>query len=70
MSVELKKHDIACVGLWPGLVKTERMLTLADNFKRNFHVDVENQGESPEFTGRAICALYTGLNLEQKPSNN
>jgi len=59
MAVELKEHGIPCVGMWPGLVKTERMLTLADNFRRLYHVDVENQGESPEFTGRAICALYT-----------
>mmetsp|Transcript_14218 Transcript_14218/g.21318 ORF Transcript_14218/g.21318 Transcript_14218/m.21318 type:complete len:351 (-) Transcript_14218:3-1055(-) len=59
MAVDLRKsksHVVAC-GLWPGMVKTERMQRHANTFKRMFHVNLMEQGETPEFTGRAIAAM-------------
>jgi NAD(P)-dependent dehydrogenase (short-subunit alcohol dehydrogenase family) len=50
MAVELKPHGVAVVSLYPGLVRTEKVLEAAA------YLDLSNS-ESPEFTGRAIVAL-------------
>jgi dehydrogenase/reductase SDR family member 1 len=50
---------VCVLGLWPGMVATERMLVHRDAFVRKFGVDVAADGESSEFTGRAIAALFT-----------
>jgi NAD(P)-dependent dehydrogenase (short-subunit alcohol dehydrogenase family) len=50
MAVELRPHGVTAVSLYPGLVRTEAVLA-AGVF------DLSNS-ESPEFTGRAIRALY------------
>jgi NAD(P)-dependent dehydrogenase (short-subunit alcohol dehydrogenase family) len=49
MAVELRKHDVIVVSLYPGLVRTEAVLA-AGIF------DLSNS-ESPEFTGKVISAL-------------
>ena len=33
--LELKKHNVAFVSLWPGAVKTEHMLNAAENLAEN-----------------------------------
>jgi len=48
---DLAKHGVAVVSLWPGIVRTERML--AGQFPYPTAVT-----ESPELTGRAILALW------------
>jgi len=53
MARDLKPHSIASVSLWPGIVRTERILSQADELP----FDMSNT-ESPEFTGRAILALF------------
>ncbi len=50
MAVELKPHGVAVVSLYPGLVRTEKVMEAAA------WLDLANS-ESPEFTGRAIAAL-------------
>jgi dehydrogenase/reductase SDR family protein 1 len=50
MAVSLRKHGVAVVGLYPGLVRTEYVMRFAE------HLDLTNS-ESPEFTGRAVAAL-------------
>jgi dehydrogenase/reductase SDR family member 1 len=50
MAVELKPHGVACVSLYPGLVRTEKVMDAAA------WLDLSNS-ESPEFVGRAIAAL-------------
>jgi len=50
MAHELRPHNVAAVALYPGLVRTERVLAAAEFF------DMSN-AESPEFTGRAVAAL-------------
>jgi NAD(P)-dependent dehydrogenase (short-subunit alcohol dehydrogenase family) len=50
MAVELKPHGVTVVSLYPGLVRTEKVMEAAK------FLDMSNS-ESPEFTGRAIAAL-------------
>ena len=50
MAVELRPHGVAAVSLYPGLVRTEKVMKAAA------WLDLTNS-ESPEFTGRAVAAL-------------
>jgi NAD(P)-dependent dehydrogenase (short-subunit alcohol dehydrogenase family) len=50
MAAELKPHGVAVVSLYPGLVRTEKVMESAQ------WLDLTNS-ESPEFIGRAVAAL-------------
>lgn len=50
MGTELKPHGVAVVSLYPGLVRTEKVMAVAR------WLDLSNS-ESPEFIGRAVVAL-------------
>lgn len=50
MAVELEPHGVTVVSLYPGLVRTEKVMESAA------WLDMSNS-ESPEFSGRAIAAL-------------
>jgi dehydrogenase/reductase SDR family member 1 len=50
MATELKPHGVAVISLYPGLVRTERVMEAAQ------WLDLSNS-ESPEFVGRAVAAL-------------
>src|SRR5215213_1268536 len=50
MAVELRPHGVAAVSLYPGLVRTEKVMAAAA------WLDLSNS-ESPEFIGRAVAAL-------------
>ena len=50
MAAELKPYGVAVVSLYPGLVRTERVMEAAQ------WLDLTNS-ESPEFVGRAVAAL-------------
>ena len=50
MAVELKPHGVTVVSLYPGMVRTEKVMEAAQ------WLDLSNS-ESPEFIGRAIAAL-------------
>jgi NAD(P)-dependent dehydrogenase (short-subunit alcohol dehydrogenase family) len=50
MATELKPHGVTVVSLYPGLVRTEKVMEAAQWF------DLSNS-ESPEFVGRAVVAL-------------
>ncbi len=52
MSRELQPHGVTVVSLWPGVVKTERLL--AEPSHLGF--DMTN-GESPMLSGRAVAAI-------------
>jgi dehydrogenase/reductase SDR family member 1 len=52
MSHELREHDVAVVSLYPGLVRTEKVMQAAE------WLDLRNS-ESPQFIGRAVVALAT-----------
>jgi NAD(P)-dependent dehydrogenase (short-subunit alcohol dehydrogenase family) len=61
-ALELREHNVAVIGLWPGLVLTERILAFATESAAGtrelagLNLDI---GESPRFAGRAIVALFT-----------
>jgi NAD(P)-dependent dehydrogenase (short-subunit alcohol dehydrogenase family) len=50
MSHELREHHVAVVSLYPGLVRTEKVMEAAA------WLDLSNS-ESPQFIGRAVAAL-------------
>jgi NAD(P)-dependent dehydrogenase (short-subunit alcohol dehydrogenase family) len=50
MAAELRPHDVTVVSLYPGLVRTEKVMEAAA------YLDLSNS-ESPEFVGRAVAAL-------------
>lgn len=50
MAVELKPHGVTVVSLYPGLVRTEKVMEAAS------FLDLSNS-ESTEFVGRAVAAL-------------
>ena len=50
MAIELRPHGVTAVSLYPGLVRTEKVMEAAA------WLDLTNS-ESPEFTGRAVAAL-------------
>jgi len=50
MAAELTRHGVAVVSLYPGMVRTEKVMEAAQ------WLDLSNS-ESPEFTGRAVAAL-------------
>jgi NAD(P)-dependent dehydrogenase (short-subunit alcohol dehydrogenase family) len=53
MAHELRSHDVAVVSLYPGLVRTERIMFAAE---MGAPLDLGNS-ESPQFIGRAVAAL-------------
>jgi NAD(P)-dependent dehydrogenase (short-subunit alcohol dehydrogenase family) len=50
MAHELRGHEVAVVSLYPGLVRTEKVMEAAA------YLDLSNS-ESPQFIGRAVAAL-------------
>jgi dehydrogenase/reductase SDR family protein 1 len=56
MAWELREHGVTCVSLWPGWVRTERLLQREAEGKAPFSTA---NGESPRFSGRAVVALAT-----------
>lgn len=56
MAVELEPYGVAVVSLYPGLVRTEKVMEAAQ------WLDLTNS-ESPEFIGRAVVALATDPNV-------
>ena len=56
MAVELRPFGVACVSLWPGVVRTEYLVKSHAEGKVPFAIE---NGESPRFTGRAVVAVAT-----------
>ncbi len=56
MAHELEEHGVAVVSLYPGLVRTEKVMESAD------YLDLGNS-ESPRFIGRAVEALAADPNV-------
>jgi dehydrogenase/reductase SDR family protein 1 len=53
MARELKPHGVTVVSLWPGIVRTERLLT-TDGARLGFD---PTHGETPLLSGRAVAAV-------------
>ncbi|MCP4035756.1 MAG: SDR family NAD(P)-dependent oxidoreductase [bacterium] len=54
MAVELAPYGVTCVSLWPGVVRTEHLSK--SHAEGTVPFDIKN-GETPQFTGRAVVAL-------------
>jgi NAD(P)-dependent dehydrogenase (short-subunit alcohol dehydrogenase family) len=65
MAVDLKPHNVACLSLWMGLVKTERTLSVFDAEPEKY-AEISATAESPEFGGRVIAALADLDNLMER----
>jgi dehydrogenase/reductase SDR family member 1 len=61
MAHELRQYNVTSVSLWPGIVRTERLVAMGD--KSPFDL---SKGESAQFSGRAIVALYQDPNRIEK----
>jgi dehydrogenase/reductase SDR family protein 1 len=59
MSHELKEYNVTVVSVYPGLVRTEKVMESAA------WLDLSNS-ESPEFIGRAVAALAGDPNVVAK----
>jgi dehydrogenase/reductase SDR family member 1 len=59
MSHELREHNVAVVSLYPGLVRTEKVMQAAE------WLDLSNS-ESPQFIGRAVVALASDPDVIKK----
>lgn len=59
-SIELRKHNVAFVSLWPSLVKTE---TIAEKINEGMFVDAlgpyASKAETPTYVGRVVTALLS-----------
>ena len=58
MAVELDSTDITVVSLYPGLVRTEKLMAVAEQ------MDLSNS-ESPRFIGRTIAALWMNQDMRR-----
>ncbi len=59
MAHELQNYNVAAVSLYPGIVRTERVMRAAE------FMDLSNS-ESPQFVGRAVAALADDTNIMEK----
>jgi dehydrogenase/reductase SDR family member 1 len=63
MGRELRPHGVCVVSLWPGVVKTERLLLEPDRIGYD-----PSRGESPLLSGRAVAALAADPRRLEKTS--
>ncbi|XP_069113766.1 dehydrogenase/reductase SDR family member 1-like isoform X2 [Argopecten irradians] len=70
-AIELKKHNVAMVSLWPGPVRTERIQFFINESSANNvgNVNVRGMfevGESIEYAGKAVSYLASDPNIMKK----
>jgi dehydrogenase/reductase SDR family protein 1 len=63
MGRELKPHGVCVASIWPGIVKTERLLLEPDRLGFD-----PTHGESAQFSGRAVAALAADPKRMEKTS--
>lgn len=68
-ALELARHDVSMVSLWPGFVLTERVMagatTTPDGRLEAAGLDL-SVGETPGFTGKAVVALATAPDIASR----
>ena len=57
MAVDLRKHNVAAVSIWMGMLKTDRTRRVMDQDPQKY-AGFWEIAESPEFTGHLISAIY------------
>ncbi|AJP56788.1 short-chain dehydrogenase [Pandoraea vervacti] len=68
MAYDFAPHGVHVVTLWPGLVKTERTLAVCNAEPEKYGAWLEH-GESPEFQGRVIAALFNAEDRKTRSGN-
>lgn len=63
MGAELARHGVNAVSLWPGIVRTEKLVASGLETIAGFPVA---DAESPEFIGRVIAALFDDPALNER----
>jgi NAD(P)-dependent dehydrogenase (short-subunit alcohol dehydrogenase family) len=58
MAHDFKPYGVVAVSMWPGFVKTERVMQGIASQPNHRYAPFVAMGESPEFTGRVIAALF------------
>jgi NAD(P)-dependent dehydrogenase (short-subunit alcohol dehydrogenase family) len=67
MARELRKHDIAAVGVAPGFMRTERVLTACGVTEENWQsMPALAVTETPAYLGRAVVALASDSQIMSK----
>ncbi|XP_048756190.1 dehydrogenase/reductase SDR family member 1-like isoform X2 [Ostrea edulis] len=65
-AVELRKHNVAFVSLWPGPVMTEHVDQVLQTSKSEKQKQLFDGAESVEFAGKCIVALAKDTNIMSK----
>jgi len=69
-AVDLRKHNVCMVSLWPGPVKTETMIKgmndTSNAARAKAMTDLFGPGETPEFTGKAVAHLASDPHVMRK----
>jgi dehydrogenase/reductase SDR family protein 1 len=63
MAIDLLEHNVAALALYPGTVRTERMIEAVRLSNGAYDLD---GAESPELTGRAVVALAADPGVMRK----
>jgi NAD(P)-dependent dehydrogenase (short-subunit alcohol dehydrogenase family) len=66
VAIELRQHRIATVALAPGFMRTERVMSHANEEAEWKKIPWLKNSESPEYIGRAVAALATDGRLMRK----
>ena len=72
MSRELAKHQVNCISLYPGVVRTEKMMDMLDSgeYERRTGLATPSEiVESPLLQGRVIASLYLDEDSSMSKSN-
>ena len=72
MAVQLARHDVDTVSIYPGIVKTEGNVEMdrRGEWKAASGGFDLSMGETPRFTGRAVASLLANPELTRKRSGN
>lgn len=65
MAHDLKPYNVACVSLWMGVLRTERLAAVMAMDPEKYSAFFQ-MAETPEFTGLVINALYNDPKLMEK----
>lgn len=57
MAHDLRAHNVAAVTIWPGFIKSEKVLAQPDRLPPELTRRIMEHGETAQFAGRAVAAL-------------
>jgi dehydrogenase/reductase SDR family member 1 len=66
MAHDLKPFGVAAVSIWPGFIKSEKLLAQPDRLPPEQAKYILENGESAQFAGRGVVALASDSNVMDK----